>query len=76
MTYTSKAFLNRPPQIPPPLPRTHRLSAAPSFRVRSARDIGALPGAGEEEQTSRSAVKGALQVLKARDSSVRLGVRI
>lgn len=53
---------------------TNRLSSVPSFRVRSARDMGALPGirAAEEEsrQTSREAVQGALQVLNAQDSSV------
>lgn len=52
----------------------NRLGAVPSDRVRSARDVGALPGirAAEEQsrQTSREAVTGALQVLKAPDSSV------
>lgn len=46
-----------------------RLSTTPSIRVRSARELGALPEG--EEQTSQQAVKGALQVLKANDSTVR-----
>jgi hypothetical protein len=48
----------------------NRLSAAPSLRVRSARDMGVLPDANAEENDSPKAIQGALDVLKARDSSV------